>query len=368
MISSDTKAPQNIRGAFYNTLEEFSQHWDSIDIICTHFSGASKEIHLFKNVRFHPSPWPKWLQWLWIMIKGRYLFSLRSFDIITVQEFAPFYNGFGAWLLWLFIRIPYVLEIHHIPGYPRAGSIKEWFYKKLAYLFLRFDALHARAVRVVNQHETPHFLMSAGVPKEKIVYVPSLYIDLDIFHPYDVEKKYDLVFAARLEKNKGIAILLQAVERIKKQKQDISLLIIGHGSMKYDIEQFVLHHDLRRNVHFSGWLESAEDVAKAYASAHIFVNPSFNEGGPRVLVEAMACGVAVLTTRVGIAHDIIHDGENGVLIDWSARDIAHKVIALLRDGTLREKMATRGINTAQQFERVTMIEHYATSLKNLISE
>src|SRR3989344_3974268 len=171
------------KGAFYNTLEEFHKYWDRIDIISPKISEGSTSENfevkpLFGNVYIHISPWPLVFYPLWFIKKGLAIYKEQKFDLMTVQEFPPFYNGIGARLLWHKIKVPYILEIHHIPGYPRAASFKEALYRNLIKWFIKFDASKAAAIRVVNHNQTPGFLKRAGVPLDKIIYISSIYIDL----------------------------------------------------------------------------------------------------------------------------------------------------------------------------------------------
>lgn len=365
MISGDRALAEGKHGAFYNTLEEFHKYWNRIDIICPRVKNQQvKEI--FGNVFVHPSPWPLWLQPFWISKVGKRIFAKEKFDLITVHEYPPFYNGIGAWMLWHKIKVPYVLEIMHIPGYPKAGNLKERFYKNLMRWFIKHDAKRAKKVRIINQKQTPDFLVRAGIKREKFIHIPAFYIDLDTFQPIGEEKKYDVVFAARLEKNKGIGELLKAVLEIKKEKHDIKLLIIGSGPLKKELTEFVEKNGLKENVFFSGWLATSDDVARAYSSARVFVNPSYNEGGPRVVLEAMACGLPVITTSVGLMPDIIKDGENGLFTDWTAEDMAEKVSKLLKDKELQNKFVAAGLELVKQFERKEAIKNYADKLKSLI--
>jgi len=358
------------RGAFHNMLEEFSQYWDRVDIICPRVESRESRVEsLFGNVYLHISPWPLVLHPFWFLKKALELHKVQKFDLITVHEFPPFYNGIGARLLWNMIKVPYILEIMHVPGYPKAASLKEAFYKDLMRLFIRHDAVKSKAVRVINQNETPKFLIRAGIPSEKIKYIPAFYIDLDIFKKVDLrpgeDKKYDLVFAARLEKNKGILNLVKAVKVLKAEDPTIKLLIIGNGLLKPSLTRYVINNDLENNVDFSGWLEGPRDVAAAYNSAKVMVNPSFNEGGPRVVLEAMACGLPVITTKVGLMIDIIRDGENGLFVGWDPKDIATKIRLLLRDHNLRAKFSNEGLMLVKRFERKSAIKNYADSLKSV---
>ncbi|MBX4190286.1 glycosyltransferase family 4 protein [Candidatus Parcubacteria bacterium] len=364
MISGDRSLAEGKRGAFYNTLEEFRLHWDRIDIVCPWVPKAYP--NPFPNVFLHPSPWSLWFQSFWILKQGKLLFSKEKFDFVTAHDYPPFYNGIGARLLWQKIRVPYVLEIMHIPGLPRAANAKEKIYKKISKIFLGWDASKSKAVRVINKTQTPEFLKAAGIPDSKIRYIPAFYVDFDVFKPdQSIEKKYDLVFAARLEENKGILNLVKAVKILKHKHPKISLLVIGSGPLKGELQVFVREHRLEDNIHFSGWLETSNDVARAYQSARVFVNPSLNEGGPRVALEAMACGVPIITTHVGIMEDIIEDNKNGMFSGWEPHDLAANIEVLLNSPSLQSQFLTQALETVKQFERKESIKKYAQALQNL---
>ena len=80
----------------------------------------------------------------------------------------------------------------------------------------------------------------------------------------------------------------------------------------------------------------------------------------------MACGLPLITTNIGIMKEIIRDGENGLFITWEPEDIAEKIILLLQNKDLREKIAANGRQTVQQFEYSKMIRDYALRYHELI--
>lgn len=376
MISGDRALAQGKKGGFYYMLEEFSKYWDRIDIICPVRNQKISKAH--GNVYVHGSDTNLVFHPLFISKKGADLYGKHHHDLMAVHEYPPFYNGIGARLLHRETKIPYVLEIMHITGYPKAGDFKEWFYKIMTRLLIKCDTSKSQAVRVINSRQTPEFLKRCGVPEDKMKIIPAFYIDLDVFKPRDIAKKYDLVFSGRLVKNKGIFLLLEAIKKIKIQKSKcktinqnaklskLKLIIVGAGPLRKGIEKFIKRHGLENNVFFSGWLATADDLANAYNQSKIFVMPSFNEGGPRTPLEAMACGVPVITSRVGIMLDIVKNGENGIFIDWDSKDIAEKVLLLLKDENLRKKIAENGHQTVQQFERKKMLRNYAMNYRGLI--
>src|SRR3989344_9485774 len=81
------------RGAFHNMLEEFSQYWDRVDIICPRVESRESRVEsLFGNVYLHISPWPLVLHPFWFLKKALELHKDQKFDLITLHEFPPFYN------------------------------------------------------------------------------------------------------------------------------------------------------------------------------------------------------------------------------------------------------------------------------------
>jgi glycosyltransferase involved in cell wall biosynthesis len=375
MITGDRSLAQGKKGPFYYMLEEFSKHWERIDIICPKIRNPKHEIrNIFDNVFIHSSNVPLILHPWFILKKGQEIYKEQKFDLFIIHSYPPFYNDIGGLLLYKKIKTPYILEIMHIAGYPKAGSFKERFYKILTKLFIRFFAKNAKAVRIINQKQTGDFLKKSGTSENKLKYIPAFYVDFGVFKPQNLEKKYDLVFSGRLVRSKGIFLLLEAIKKIKKSQpkagppraENIKLIIIGSGPLENKIKKYIVKNNLENNIELAGWLPTIEDLAKIYNQSKLMVMPSFNEGGPRVTLEAMACKVPVITTRVGVMIDIIKDRENGLFIDWDAKDIAQKITELLKDNNLREKIAENGYQTVQQFERKKIIKNYAEAYKNLL--
>jgi len=357
MITGDRSLAQGKRGAFYNTLEEFHKHWERIDIICPNVSGQ-RTTELFGNVVVHPSPWPLIFQPFWISKQGRRLFREQRFDIMTVHEYPPFYNGLGAWLLHRITGLPYMLEVMHVPGFPKAGNLKERFYRWLMWSFIKYDARPARAVRVINKKQTPGFLVQAGVPKEKIIDIPAFYIDLAIFQPQMLEKKYDAIFVGRLVENKGVYMFLDAVK-----KSGATALLVGTGPELSGIKKYIAHHDLSHKVTIHGWARDHQEVASLLNRSRVLIMPSFNEGGPRVVLEAMACGVPVLATPVGIVPDIVPQQNH---IPWDGEKIAQSLKHLLTDEQVYHQASEQGLQTASLFEKEKAIRNYAEQIQKLV--
>ncbi len=361
MVSGDRSLLSGRQGAFYSTLSELIRHWDRIDVICPYAESVAEGIPVIDGVEFHPSPNGLLRQPSWILKKGRELHAKHGTSVMTVHEYPPFYNGFGASMLARDRSIPYALEIHHIVGYPKASSSAEWIGKWMSRLYLGMDASPATAVRVVNS-EVKGVLSRWGLPAEKIEVVPSFYLDSMLLkQDPNAPKRYDMSFCARLVANKGLLNVIRAVSALP----DATLLVIGDGPEKYPASRLVRELKMDERVTFVGWLQTGADVIAAIQSSKVFVMNSVSEGGPRVALEAMASGMPVVATKVGVMPDVLHDGENGLWTTGDAPDLADKFKRLLGDQALRLKLGTEAQRVIDRFEKRTLIERYAQFLKGV---
>ncbi|MBZ0306443.1 MAG: glycosyltransferase family 4 protein [Anaerolineae bacterium] len=363
MLSGDTSVVRGQDGPFYQMLRRFSHYWTRIDILCPPVPDAHPRC-IHDNVYLHPSPYRRSLwQPYFIARHGRKLMRERDYALVVSHDYGLFLNGIGARLL----RKPYVSEIHHVEGYPIAVSFREWAYSRLAKTYIRWAARSA-AIRVVNEHEMPVLLRQLGVPEKKILVLPSQYLNLDVLRPLpDEPKPYDVLFVGRLASNKGLMTLLQAIDLVKDTHPHVQLGIRGEGTLYEEVRDRIIDLKLQVNVTFIPRVDTPEDLTHLYNQTLMLVCASTSEGGPRVTVEAMACGIPVISTPVGIMPDIIKEGENGFLFHWNAYDLAAKIIVLLDHRNLRAKIGEAGRQTVQQFEADTMIERYARGYHDLIA-
>ena len=360
MISGDRSMLQGRQGAFWYTLQAFSKYWGRIDVICPRSSAPARERVFFGNVHFHPSPWPLWRQSKWIAEKGKELVTIYKHSVMTVHEYPPFYNGIGARRLWKKTHVPYALEIHHIVGYPVASSMTERLGRVLSRFYFPFDAAKAGGVRVVNKSVAKQ-LIDWGVPNYKVKVVPSFYLDAELFKGEWYSPQYDVAFCGRLVANKGLLEAIRAVHMI----EGATLVVIGDGPDRDKAELLVRELNMQHRVEFRGWLPTQEDVIRALRSARVFVMNSRSEGGPRIALEAMACGLPLVTTKVGVMPDVVVEGESGLFTTGEPADLAEKLRTLLSDAPLREMMGENAKKILERFDRERLIANYAGYLHTL---
>jgi glycosyltransferase involved in cell wall biosynthesis len=122
-----------------------------------------------------------------------------------------------------------------------------------------------------------------------------------------------LICLGRLSPEKGHLLLVEAARQLESQGSDFELVLAGDGEMRTDIEALVTRYKLQARVRITGWI-SSEQVRDEILAARALVLPSFAEGLPVVIMEAMSLRRPVISTSVGGIPELVRPGENGWLV------------------------------------------------------
>jgi glycosyltransferase involved in cell wall biosynthesis len=171
------------------------------------------------------------------------------------------------------------------------------------------------------------------------------------FRPMNVVKKYDLLFIGRFQKAKGLDALLHALHLIQKPKGEAYKLGIA-GEFTNEQQTFILNSTaevVREGIVFLGTVQR-EDMPKIINSANLVVVPSRYESFGLPALEAMACGIPVLTTRVGGLPEII-DETVGVLVEPNDHGaLAEAIRASITDHAFAERAIISGPAKAEKYD------------------
>lgn len=115
-----------------------------------------------------------------------------------------------------------------------------------------------------------------------------------------------MVYVGRLIEAKGLRELIEATDALRQTKPSTKLVIIGEGAFKDQLKQMIQQRNLTAHVQLTGGLLPGE-IAKWLNAANLLTLPSWTEGYPNVLVEALACGCPVVATQVGGIPEIVHE-------------------------------------------------------------
>ncbi len=192
-------------------------------------------------------------------------------------------------------------------------------------------------------------LVQIGVPGDKVV-VPRFGVDLELFHadehPMNRSDQLTVVFVGSLIKKKGPQDLIQALE--DPALSDIRLVMVGDGILREELTEKCREAGLTGRVDWQG-LRSQKEVAAILRSCDILCLPSYTEGKPNVIKEAMASGLPVIATPVGGIAELVEDGVTGRLFSpGDVHALRECLKALAADSDLRTKMGKAGLEKIKQ--------------------
>lgn len=217
--------------------------------------------------------------------------------------------------------------------------------------------LLSRALTIVQNADDAEQLADFGLETDRLRLVPGVGVDIEQFKPMPIsESKPVVMLAARLLWDKGIAEFVKAARRLRGR--GARFVIVGGLDPEnpaavsgVEIEQFVAEGVLE-------WWGHRDNMAVTLAQADIVCLPSYREGMPKVLLEAMACGKACITTDAPGCRDAVRHEDNGLLVPVKdASALADAIVRLLENPEERLRMGVRGRQRAvQEFSQELVIE------------
>jgi glycosyltransferase involved in cell wall biosynthesis len=167
--------------------------------------------------------------------------------------------------------------------------------------------------------------------------------------PFPVNKELKLLVACRLEKNKGVETVIESFPRIIEKFPRATLEIIGGGSLLKELQSRADSQKLNNRIKFYGKIEQKR-VLQIMRRAHVFCFPTqASEGFPKVVIEALACGLPVITTRVSVLPHLI-DKKCGILLrEPSAENLARAVSEIFAEPENYEALSANAIAAAREF-------------------
>lgn len=211
-----------------------------------------------------------------------------------------------------------------------------------------------------NNDDMSIFLANNVVDTSQIEFTKGSGIDLDDYkYCSEADGLINIIFTARMVKEKGVCDLIEAAEILKAEYSDrVRFLLCGRltpnkSGITYDYMKF--HCD----GEYISWLGERNDIKQLLEKSHIMAFPSYyREGVPKSLIEASAIGRPIITCDSVGCRDVVDDGVNGFLIEpRNPRMLAEKLKLLINDKTLRKKMGIKAREKAErEFSLQTVID------------
>ena len=263
-------------------------------------------------------------------------------DIIHAQNIT---NSIPAYIAWKRYHIPYTICIHgnlELMG-PFLPAFLKRFWPKLPHI-----KAASQIIALTNE-------MAARFEKElgrKPTVIPNG-VDLDRFYPAENNEKKKsvspvILTLSRIDNKKGLEYAIESMTKIHAKFPTAKLMIVGDGEYRSELEKLVEINMLSATVEFTGLIPNSE-VPAYLRNADIFLLPSLYEGLPLTLLEAMACGLPVISTPVSISPEIIATWKNGYVIPFkSPNAISESVIDLLSNPDKRREFGLNSFKAANE--------------------
>jgi len=203
--------------------------------------------------------------------------------------------------------------------------------------------------------------------RNKILVTRQHFLD---FNKFRVEKRLserdDVVgYIGRLSEEKGILNFVRAIPKVLEGRGEVTFLIGGDGHLRNSIEEYIDKKRLNHKIKVSGWIPQ-ERLPTYLNELKLLVLPSYTEGLPNIILQAMACGTPVLATAVGAIPDIIRNEHTGFLMkENSPQCIAENVIRALDHPNLQPIANEASALVEREFTYEAAVERYKRVL-NLV--
>ena len=354
LTTSFPKTYQDSSGIFILRLIE---HLMQLGIPCWVLAPGSKSEETFGNVlRFNYAP--SRFQFLSgrpggipaALRKNPYLFILVPSLIfcmgLALVRFAKNFNLIHAhWSICGLVAI-ITKPLHHKPVITTLrGSDVSWAEKILFYrMFHSYTLRHSDFVVGVNGVIVDRLKLKYSTRSERFVFIPNG-VDHAFFEAYREHtistSPIKLLFVGSLIKRKGLDVLINALTRVRGEYR---LTIVGDGPEKESLNRLVIDNGLESNVVFVG-TRPPWSIPSIMASHDLLILPSYSEGRPNVILEAMAAGLPVLATDIDGTRELVCHKENGWLFPpGDSKTLAKELTAIIRQRHLIPDMGKRASN------------------------
>jgi glycosyltransferase involved in cell wall biosynthesis len=298
-----------------------------------------------------------------------------GFNVLSVQ--APDEIGFLAFLVSREFSIPLQFQIHTdimSPWYRRA-SWREWARFKIAkFLIPRADCVRAVSERIKKSiiRNIKHKM------KDSKISVLPIFTDISKFLEAEPDSRvrdefrnynFKMVAAGRfVDKEKNFSMLIEIMPEFLKLCPGALLVLAGDGPDLENYKLQITNYKLEKNVIIEGWRDDLSAFLKCF---DVFLMPSNYEGWGRAVIEAMAAGLPVVMTDVGLAREVVERGRNGVVVPVGKQEeFLRACIDLYLDSAKRMRLAEGGVKTVLQLKPSTQQEYqeyYKESFTSCIS-
>ena len=155
------------------------------------------------------------------------------------------------------------------------------------------------------------------------------------------------LFLGRIGKRKGIYDLIESIKKLKQQELNFKILVAGDGEIE-EAKKVVEQEKLNNYIEILGWIDK-EQATNYLKECDFYILPSYNEGLPMSVLEAMSYSLPVITTNVGGIPEVVLNNENGILIEpGNIEQLANAINSIVKNAELRNKLGEQAHKTIEE--------------------
>lgn len=213
----------------------------------------------------------------------------------------------------------------------------------------------AKIEQIIIKRVTAAFYESKVQAANIREYNPNIHLFWHFYGSYEIKRtiekgneKYDLVFFARIEKDKGIVDLLDAVKLLSVKRPDISLIVLGSGNITV-FQEYAKKNGVEGNVFWAGFQPTREDVHKLASRAKISVLPTYHDINPGTIIESMFLEIPVISYKIGTNLEINENTECLKLVEiGNVEQLAEAIDELLTNEDYRKQLSNKAHKRAYE--------------------
>jgi glycosyltransferase involved in cell wall biosynthesis len=294
--------------------------------------------------------------------------SLQILRVFEKVDLWVFYLGDELFFPMLVTKILRRKAILIIGGFMEKETwLRNDFLGRILILFKKINCALSEVIVVYSKNLIKEWTLEKYVNKISIAH--RHFLD---FNKFKIQKQLSdrervIGYIGRLSEEKGILDFVRAIPKVLEKEGDVRFIIGGDGNLFREVQNFINENGLNKNVKLLGWVPH-DDLPTYLNELKLLVLPSFTEGLPNIMLEAIACGTPVLATSVGAIPDVIKDHETGFIMKSnSSKCIAENIIKVLKYPKLSDIIENARESVNKEFRYEATVEKWKKIFNNFTS-
>jgi glycosyltransferase involved in cell wall biosynthesis len=256
--------------------------------------------------------------------------SVGDFDIVHAHSHL-FFSTYMAAFVRKFKKTPLVVTNHGFVSQRLPFTIQ----KIVLPIVSKWTYLNADAV-ICYTSEMKEEMENWGLRTDNVRIIHNG-VNVEFFKPLNSKKEYDIIWVGRYVPGKGVEFLIQSLNELKKENKYFKVLLIGSGPLKKSIEAMIIKNNLSNHISLIENV-SNDDLQNYYNKSKLFVLTSIEEGVPRTILEAMACGLPIVCSNLPQLKTLI-EGSGLLVPKKDTISIANAMTKILNDDKFYKKLS-----------------------------